>query len=65
MIAPELSSKAIAVCTEHYGNAGNGCGKCPISVECHGSKGHTGRLSEQSLREWKERVNDAAEKVEL
>lgn len=63
--ADKLSDKAQAVCAWHYGNAGSGCGQCPIGTECHRSKGHFGRLSEASLIEWRQRVNAAAAKVEL
>lgn len=61
----ELTPKVLAVCAEHYGNCGTGCGKCPVRVECHGAKGLTGRLTDDSLRDWQQRLNDAAEKVEL
>jgi len=58
-----LSDKAKAVCAEHYGNAGSGCGRCPIHAAC--SSGTKGPLTEASLIQWQQRVNDAAEKVAL
>lgn len=61
-MADQLSDKAQAVCAWHYGNAGSGCGKCPIQQACH--SGTTGRLSEASLNDWRQRVNAAAEKVQ-
>lgn len=63
--APSLTDKALAVCAWHYGNAGSGCGRCPIQSACHGPDGLIGRLTNESLAAWQGRVNAAAEKVSL
>ena len=59
----QLSDKAKSVCAWHYGNAGSGCGKCPIHAPC--SSGTQGRLTDASLIQWQQRVNAAAEAVAL
>ena len=64
MLKPATNKQAFAK-IGLYGNAGSGCGKCPIESECHGSNGHFGRLSDASLIEWRQRLNAAAEKVAL
>lgn len=54
-----LSDTAIAVCKANYGKIGSGCGRCPIQAQC--CSGPTGRLTDDAMNAWRNRVNEAAE----
>lgn len=62
MSTDTLTTKAQAVCAQHYGKLGSGCGKCPIQSACHSP---VNPLTQQTLAAWRQRVADAAERVAL
>ena len=53
---------ASRVCKDHWTPKAHdkGCGKCPIRGACHAP---IGRLTQESLDDWRERVEDQAERV--
>jgi len=57
-----ITDKASAVCAQHYGKQGSGCGRCPIQAACHSP---VKPLTQQTLDAWRQRVADAAERVAL
>ncbi|MCB4358445.1 hypothetical protein [Quatrionicoccus australiensis] len=59
-----LTDKALLICHEHYNDfrpKTNGCGKCPIHKECTSPVG----AGQAALDDWRKKVNQAAENVEL
>ncbi len=55
-----LSQAAITVCEQNYGQIGSGCNRCPINKECIDGRV---RINEESLKDWRWRIDLAAAKV--
>ena len=56
-----ISRRVIEICTSRFTTNGTGCASCPIRPECHSSP--AGRLTHLGMDEWRQRMNEAAERV--
>lgn len=60
-VHPQLSLKSSAICALHYNwKSRTSCNACPLQPECHRP---CQQLTEQSLGEWRARVNHQAEEA--
>ncbi len=57
-MADTLSPQVLAICAQHFGRLGSGCGRCPIHAECSTP---VQPLTRETLAAHRQRVNDAAE----
>lgn len=60
MVTVDIGEKALAICETHFDPSRNGCAKCPVCNECLTNRPVRSMVE---MEVWRNRLNEAAEKV--